>query len=184
MKAHKALLLSLPVTLAPSLAFAGGGGDWSLVIYQGVNLAILVSAIIYFAGSKVSAALTARADQLSAEIKEAEQLQHAAQEQLDALQTQLDDFQEERAALIARYKTQGEAERDRLIAEGTKEAERLRAEAKRLSANALQSAREKIERELIEGALERAQTLLTKETNEADQLRLGETFTQELKAQR
>ena len=45
-------------------------------------------------------------------------------------------------------------------------------------------AREKIERELIEGALERAQTLLTKETNEADQLRLGETFTQELKAQR
>ena len=171
--------------LTPSIAFAGGGeASWSTTLYHAINFALYVGLIVYMGGGAIKRSFAARSENLSAEIAAAESLQQAAEEKLNELQAKLDAFDEERVELLERYRTQGEAERDQLIAEGAREVERIRAEAERQSAAAFKAAQAEIERDLIEGALARATELLESETSAADQGRLGGEFVNEIKRQR
>ena len=85
-------------------------------------------------------------------------------------------FETERAELINQYKTQGEEERAKLIEEGKREAQRISDNAVRAAENELAFMQQKIESELIEASLKRAQELLEKQVNFSDHRRLTQEY--------
>jgi F0F1-type ATP synthase membrane subunit b/b' len=81
--------------------------------------------------------------------------------------------------MLQQYRQQGETEKEELIASGKKEAERIKSDAERSIENDRQSMQNRIERELVEEALKRAEVLLVENLKPQDHTRLtNEYFTQ------
>jgi F-type H+-transporting ATPase subunit b len=167
-------------------AFAGAteGSDhgtylWNLA-NQGATILLLVGGIIYFAGSGIKSSLKTRADELAAEIKAAQSAHEEAKQLLDEYEAKIAQLDEERSELLSKYRSQGEEERARLIEEGQHEAERIARDAERNLNNELTMMRRKIERELVERSLERAEELITKKINITDHNRLTQNYLSEL----
>lgn len=172
-------------TLWMSEAFAGAAENsdsaylWNLA-NQGATILALVGCIIYFAGSGIKNSLKTRADELAAEIKAAQNAHAEAKLLLDEYEAKIAQLDEERAELLSKYRSQGEEERARLIEEGQHEAERIARDAERNLNNELIVMRRKIERELVERSLERAEELITQKINITDHNRLTQNYLSEL----
>ncbi len=160
------------LVLLPSVAYAGGDGDWSRLGWQAVNLLILLFIIIRFGRAPISKALRVRAEVISNEIDEASRLHAEAQEMLETYENKLSELDDQVEAMMKQFKEAGEAEKARIIAEGEAEAQRIREDAERTAQSEYMRARARIEGEVIELALTAAQQSITENLNSADHRRL------------
>ena len=171
-------LLVLLTLLISSVAFAGGEGE-STLNHQIINFVVFVSILIFFGRKGISDALKNRSNTIAEEILEAQRLQKQASDALVKYENMLTEFQAERERMLEQYRQQGEAEKEELIASGHKEADRIKADALRSAENERQSMQSRIERELVEEALKKAESLLVDNLKPQDHTRLtNEFFTQ------
>jgi len=166
------------VLLGLGTAWAGGaegksGWDaWKTVVYHAINLAILLWLIVKFAGPNVKAALKGRAQRVGQEIEEAAALHSEAKSMLDEYRDKLAGFEAQATTLLDDYRAMGEAERDRIIVDANAEAERIRQEAQRVAANEVNRAKEKLEAEIIDQAIDKAEMIIENQLSEEDHHRL------------
>ena len=94
-------------------------------------------------------------------------------------QALLDQYEEKIAGLeaattdvVSSLRAQGEAEKERLIAEATSDAERIRRDAERAARNEFIRARERLEAEVIDLAIAAAEQAIREKLTPADHRRL------------
>jgi F-type H+-transporting ATPase subunit b len=150
---------------APS-AFAGGGGEksgwdaWSTVVFQAINLILLLWLIVRFGGPPVRSALEGRSKRISRDIDEAARLHAEAKALLADYETRFSDFEAASQKVLAESRTLGEAERARIIEDAEAEAARIKSEAKRVAASDRQKAIESLEAEIVDQAIMKAEALI------------------------
>ena len=170
------ILLTLLMVCFPALAFAGGDGGESNLHYQVINFIVFVGILVFFGREPVRNALRDRSNKIAEEILEAQRLQQKSKAALDQYETILKDFQKERDQMLQQYRQQGENEKEELIASGKKEAERIKADAARTIENERQSLQGRIEQELVEKALQRAEEILKDNLKPKDHTRLTDEY--------
>jgi F-type H+-transporting ATPase subunit b len=168
-----------------SEAFAGGDAHGeSTYLFdlanQSASLLLLVGLIIYFAGGSIKSGLVNRAESIAQEIEAAKSAHDKAHKLLNTYEEMINAFETERESLLATYRAQGEEEKAKLIEEGKAEAERVAKDAKRTAENEFAAMQNKIERELVDVSLARAEELIVKKINITDHTRLTQSYLSEL----
>lgn len=158
-----------------ALASEGGAGHASFlpVIFQGLNLAILVGILVHYTKAPLRRSLEDRAAQVTKDIDEAARLHAEATARLNEYELKLSGLNKAADELLAEMKREGEAEKSRLIAEAEAEAERMRREAERLVENEISRARARLESEMADQAIAAAERIIREKLGAADHRRLA-----------
>ena len=143
-------------------ALAAGGGDDGLVdcVFQGLNLIVLLWLIVKFGGPTVRSALDNRSKRISHDIDEAARLHEEAKAMLTEYEARLASFTAQADEILADSRALGKAERDRIIADAEAEATRIKAEAERVAASDRQRALSRLEAEIVDEAIAKAESLI------------------------
>ncbi|MFO0644834.1 MAG: ATP synthase F0 subunit B [Polyangiales bacterium] len=143
-----------------------------------INFAILVVLGYMAVKRQVNPALNARRAAVETEIAEAKRLHDEAQALHREYSDRLENLKGEVAALKADFVKQGEAERDRIIAEAQARGEKMRAEGVMVIEQEMRSLREELRREAVLAAVSAAEETVRKNVTPADQTRLVDEFVQ------
>jgi F-type H+-transporting ATPase subunit b len=128
----------------------------------------------------VNPALAARRAASETEIAEAKRLHDEAQALHKEYTDRLANLSTELAALKADFVKQGEAERDRIVADAHARAEKMRAEGTQVIEQELRALREELRRDTVLAAVTAAEEAVRKNITAADQSRLVDDFVQSL----
>lgn len=148
-----------------------------------INFAILVVLGYMAVQRQVNPALAARRAAVETEIAEAKRLLAEAEAAHRECTERRDNLQTEVAGMKAEYVKQGEAERDRIVAEANARAEKMRAEGKQMIEQEMRSLREELRREAVLAAVGAAEEAVRKNVSPADQVRLVDEFVQSIEAE-
>lgn len=173
MKRHPSLIASLLLFSAP--AYAGDGG-WATVGFHAFNLAILVGILVKYGRKPIKDGLNASADRVEREIRDASALHDTAQNLLDEFEEKLSALGAERVELLEQYRSEGEAEKARLVDEGKVEAERIKREAQQGAQNEFARARTRLEAEVVDRAIDAATMAVQQTLTSADHRRLAADY--------
>lgn len=163
-------------TAGAALASEGGeGGNDHLtaVVFQAINLAVLLFIIVKYAKDPMRRSLEARAAQVTKDIDEAARLNAEASARLKDYEGKLSGLQKAADDLLAELRHEGEAEKARLIAEAQADAERIRREAERAAETEIARVRARLETELAEQAIDAAGRIVREKLVPADHRRLA-----------
>jgi len=147
-----------------------------------LNFGVL-AVVLYMAVRRVvNPGLAARRAAVETEIAEAKRLHDQAEAIHREYTARLAGLETEIATLKADLVKQGEAERDRVIAEAQARAERLRAEGTQAVEQELRALREELRREAVVAAVTAAEEAVRKGITPADQARLVDDFVASLES--
>ncbi|HEY8370704.1 MAG TPA: ATP synthase F0 subunit B [Thermodesulfobacteriota bacterium] len=178
--------VGLPATEAMAAA-AGHGGGFFQTPFGGfvahlVNFAILVGALVYFAGPRVKAALEERRAAYARAIEDAARLKADAEARAREYRERLARADAEIEALKAQYRADAEAERARILAEAERAAERIRRAAEQTAAQETAKARVLLREEAARLATSLAEQAIRRDLTPADHARLVQDFITRLPA--
>lgn len=173
----KSILFLSAVVLMPVAAYAAGGGDhegmgikdWAWRI---LNFAILVVLLVKFVGKPLREFLAARKELIEKSIRESQEAKALATQALAEVQERLKLKDQEIADILASAKHSGEAERDRLTAEGERMAVRIAEQAKTNINIELKRAKEIIQEEAVQAALQLAEEKIRQQLTKDEQDKL------------
>ncbi len=141
-----------------------------------LNFAVLVVLGYMAVRRVVNPGLAARRAAVETEIAEAKRLHDEASALHKEYTDRLEGLQGEIAALKADLVKQGEAERDRIVAEAQARGERMRTEGTQMIEQEMRSLREELRREAVVAAVTAAEEAVRKNITAADQVRLVDDF--------
>lgn len=171
------ILPALASAFLSSSALASGGGEahasFLPVIFQALNLAILIGLIVHYTKAPMRRSLQDRAAQVTRDIDEAARLHAEATARLNEYEAKLAGLNKAADELLAEMKHEGEVEKNRLIAEAEADAERIRREAERLVENEITRARARLEAEMADHAIAAAERIIREKLAAADHRRLA-----------
>ena len=147
----------VPCAMAAGGEAKTGWDAWSTVVWHTINFIILLALVVKLGGPTVRSALQNRANQISREIDEASKIYEDAQAMLTDYKARFASFEAESKKILEESRQLGEAERQRIVAEAEAEADRIKSEAERVAASDRQRAIEKLEAEIVDMAILRAE---------------------------
>lgn len=168
-----AVLVSL--WLAPGAAYAATEGGMTMV-WEILNLALLVGVLVYFARKPVLTYLSERRDEIQGNLQGAEQLLQQAEGKLQEWSQRADRLGTEIEEIRAAARKAAQQERDTIVADAEATAERIRASAGSVVDRELRAARESLRGEVADLATDLARKILTEKINDEDRLRLVDEF--------
>ncbi len=171
------LFLALGVLLSLSATVYAGGGemvhmgfmDW---VWKVINFAILVFLLVKFVKKPLQDYLQQRKETVEKTLKEAKEAKELAQKALTDVEERLALKDKEIAEIIESARESGEREKARLIQEADNMRLRIIDQAKINIDYELRKAKEVLQQEAAEAALQRAEQLIKEEITEVDQDRL------------
>ncbi len=146
--------------------------DWQRVL----NFAILVAVLIYFVRKPASEALNGRIDGIKQELSSLETRKKEAEEKLAEYNRRIASLDKEAEDIIAQYRKQGEAARERILRESEKTAAKLEEQAKKNIEQEFKNAKAKLQEDILRKALEKAETLVKEKITTDDQDRLVDEY--------
>ena len=174
-------LLSLCL-LGPALAAGGGeGGDrsgdlWDL-LGRFINFALLVI-ILGWAIKKagVKDFLAARIEGIRERLDHLKKEKASTESTYQDIDRQLRDFEQEKKGIIDAYRKEGEAEKEKIIAEAQARVKQILEQAEMTIQQEMQSARDRLKDEVVELAAQKAREIISEKINEKDQDLLVDDF--------
>jgi F-type H+-transporting ATPase subunit b len=173
------LLLSLCLagTAIASSPEHGGGKHWlDTDWYRVMNFSVLIGALFFLLRKPVSQALNGRIEGIKTELEELEAKKKEAEKKLVKYNEQIAALEKEAEKIMVEYKRQGEAARDRIIEVSKMAAAKLEEQAKRTIENEFKNAKAKLQEEIIEITLTRAEKLVKDKITSDDQNRLVDEY--------
>lgn len=146
--------------------------DW----YRVMNFAVLIGALFFLLRKPVSQALNGRIDGIKTELEELEAKKNEAEKKLAQYNEQIATLGREAEKIIAEYKRQGEAARDRILEESKKAAAKLEEQARRTIENEFKNAKLRLQEDILEKALTKAEELVKDRITSEDQNRLVDEY--------
>lgn len=146
--------------------------DW----YRVMNFSVLIGALFFLLRKPVSQALNGRINGIKTELEELEAKKNEAEKKLAQYNEQIATLGREAEKIIAEYKRQGEAARDRILEESKKAAVKLEEQARRTIENEFKNAKLRLQEDILEKALTKAEELVKDRITSEDQNRLVDEY--------
>lgn len=168
----------------------GGGIEWVTPIlgHEGkigllwilVNFAVLVWLLEKLLFSKLRARTREKHDTIKGELEKAQAARKEAESLVGDYQSRIDRLEGELEELMEDAKRRAESERQKIIAAAQADAERIRASAKAAAEREAESRRRQIENEIVDRAVERAETAIRQRLTSTDQRRIVDDYITQL----
>jgi F-type H+-transporting ATPase subunit b len=176
--------------LVCGMAFASGGGESSGghggghssgqmldLLYRVINFSLLVI-ILFIVVRKTSIKdfFSNRREEIKKNFEDLNEKKVLAERHYQDLEKKIKDFESSRTEIIAQYKAEGIAERDRIIAEAEQRSKQILNQAELTIQREIQAAGERLKREVLDSSARQAQEILAREMKDSDQDHLVDEF--------
>jgi F-type H+-transporting ATPase subunit b len=164
----------------PVLA-AGGGADRSAdlrdLLYRFINFALLVIILIWaLKKADIKSLFSKRIDDIREKLETLKKDKEEAEERYQVIDKKLKAFEKERIDILEQYKKEGEAEKERIIAEANHRVQQIIEQSEATIQQEIQSAKDRLKQEVVNLAAQQAQEIIAREMKDEDQDRFVEDF--------
>ncbi len=183
-----ALLAVLSLSAGPAFCAGGGHGEeggqgWSATdTYKVMNFTVLAVVLVFLLRKPVKQALGARIEGIREQLQELEARKGEAEKQLAEYNEKLARLDQEAEQIVSNYIEQGKEAKARIIEEAKASAEKLEEQAKRAIEHEFKKAKEKLQAEVAEQALAKAEDLIQARITEDDQEKLVDEYLEKVVA--
>lgn len=166
----------------PALLLASGGeghhaeGIPSSVLYQFINVAILVIGIVYFTKDSIVEAFAGRKSSYVAAAEKSAIAREQAEKQFMEIKHKVDQLGQTEAESIAKAKQHAEEIKQQILAEAKEVAARIREEAQLTVQLETKRAQKELREQLLKDSVEAAKMVLTKDIASGDHQKLQGDF--------
>ena len=147
------------------------------LLYRFINFALLI--IILFVAIRKSGlkdSLAGRIDEIKQRLEDLRREKEEAEGKYQDVERKLKDFEAKKREIIEQFKNEGEAEKERIIAEANDRAKQIVKQAELTIQQEMQSAKDKLRREVMELAAGKAEEISAEKMTDEDQDRLVSEF--------
>ncbi len=178
-----AALVLLPAMTAFAEAGHGehGASPWTLV-WQGINLLILIGVILHFAGPPIKAFFAGRHTEIETQIDRASSLLAEAEARVAEWNGRMARLDSEIAEIRRSTRERAELERDRILTDANRNADRIRRDAALAVEQETTRAKDRLRADATLLAVELAADLLRQHVTDADRSRLIDEFIQQVES--
>ena len=173
---------SLPTALAASGEDSGTKGwaatDW----FRVMNFTVLAIALVFVLRKPLSQALGARITGIKDQLEDLEARKAEAEKQLAEYNEKLTRLEKESEKIIEDYIQQGKEAKTRILKEAESAAEKLRNQARRNIEHEFKQAKFKLQEEIFETSLSKAEEILKGKISGDDQDRLVDEYLKKVEA--
>ena len=172
--------------LLPALVMAAGGGadrsaDLLDLLYRWINFTLLVIILVVVLKKvQVKQYFISRIEGIKKELEDLKSQREAAEGKARDLESKLKAFEGERKEILAQYRADGLAEKERILAEARERAKQIFEQAEVSIQYEMQTAKEKLKEEVVALAAQRAEEIIAREMTDKDQDRLVNEFIDKL----
>ena len=159
-----------------------GNKDQAPYLAALINFAILAFVYVYFGRKPIAAALTARREEVSKQIEEAQRIKREAEARSTQYASKLEDLGQELEATKGALAAAGATEKARIVREAEEKAHRMERDAEFMLQQERKQLRLDLQREAVAAAIVEAEQLLRTKLTAADQERVAEEFLVTLRA--
>jgi F-type H+-transporting ATPase subunit b len=170
------------------IAVASSGGEggpkgWAATdTYRVMNFTVLAVALFFILRKPVSQALNSRIDGIREQLRDLESKKEKAEKELAGYQEKLADLEQEAGKIVEEYIRQGNEARERILKEAESAAEKLEEQARRNIEYEFRQVKVKLQEEILEKALVKAEELLKAGITDDDQDRLVDEYLEKVVA--
>jgi F-type H+-transporting ATPase subunit b len=184
-KKHRTILIGILVVLlclSFGAAMASSGGDsgakgWVKTDwFRVMNFVVLAGALVFVLRKPVSQALSSRIKGIQEQLESLETQRAEAEKQLAQYNEKLSQLESEAVKIVDAYIKQGNEAKAKILKEAEQTAEKLRAQARRNIEHEFDKARQKLQQEVVESSLQKAEESLKKEITAKDQDKLIDEY--------
>jgi len=186
LKVARHTVLSLIGVLAfAAVAYASGGeagnhgidaATWKNFGFRIVNFIIFIFLIYKFGGAKIAAFFGGRRAQIRKDLEDLEVRQVEAEKKLKDVEAGIRNLEQEKAAILAEAKTQGEAIKASIIEKAQKDAATMQLQAKTSAENEARAAFDRVRGEIADQVIEQATKIVREKLTEKDHERLVDEY--------
>jgi len=152
-------------------------GDLRDLLYRFINFALLV--IILFIVIKktgVKDLLSSRSDEIRQRMEDLKKEKEEAEIRYQEMEKQLKEFEKKRKDIIDQFRNEGLAEKNRIISEAKERVEQIIEQSELTIQQEIQSAKDRLKRDVVDLAAQKAREIIEKEIDEDDQDKLVDEF--------
>ncbi len=174
-----ALTVAAPVWASSAEGGHGGGhgGGWQATdTYRVMNFAVLAIALFLLLKKPASQALKSRIQGITQQLEELEASKRSAEKQLAEYNDRLAKLDKEAEQIMTEYIRQGKEAKARILKEAEASAEKLKEQAHKNIEYEFNQARIKLQQQVIEKALTRAEQFIKEKISAEDQTRLVDEY--------
>ncbi len=170
--------------LAFGSASEGESKKWSIIDSSRVlNFAVLAIGLYLILRKRVPKIMNSRIEGIKHQLSELEAKKQEAEKKLADYQTKLVGLDQESEKIIGEYVRQGEDAKIRILKEAEAAADKLEEQARRNIEHEFKQARTKLQAEVLEKALEKAEKIIKEKISVDDQDRIVDEYLEKVVAQ-
>ena len=182
-----AVVIMLLLFLFSGVAAASGGGQeskgWVATdTYKVMNFAVLAIGLFILLRKPVSQALNGRIKGIKEQLSELEEKKEAAEKKLAEYNEKFLKLDKESEQIVAEYIKQGNEAKTRILKEAESAAVKLEEQAKKNIENEFKKAKSKLQEEILEQALVKAEEIIKSKIDTKDQDRLVDEYLEKVVA--
>ena len=170
------LYLSFGIAMAASCGESGSKGWGELDWYRLMNFAVLAAVLVFILRKPISQALSSRVKSIQEQLESLEVQKAEAEKQLAQYNEKLSRLENEAAKIVDDYIKQGNEAKAKILKEAEQTAEKLQAQARRNIEHEFDKAKQKLQQEIVESSLQKAEESLKKEITARDQNKLIDEY--------
>lgn len=173
------IVLAVATAVYASEAAHGGGiprEKWMDLLYRTLNFIALVAILVYFLKKPIVGGLSGRREAIKEQLETLESRKAEAEQMYKEAESKLKKLDEEVNVIIAEAVKQGEAEKEKIIADAERAAGDIKRQAEMAVAYELTQAKSRLKSEVAEQAVLLAEELVKKNLQAADQSKMVEEY--------
>lgn len=174
------LVLNALILLLPTVVFAAGGhggeGVPKAVIYQAINVAILIGGLVYFTKDAIVGFFGGRKSEFLSAAQKSAAAREEAEKQFIDIKSKLENMVNTRAETIKKAEAHADELKNSILAEANEVSKRIRDEAELTAKLEVERAQRELRQGLIKESVDAARMVLTKDIGASDQQKLQNEF--------
>lgn len=168
--------LSMGTALAASGGDDGSKGWQNTDWFRVMNFVVLAGVLVFILRKPVSQALGSRIKGIKEQLESLEVQKAEAEKQLAQYNEKLSQLEKEAEKIVDDYIKQGNEAKAKILKEAEQSADKLQAQAKRNIEHEFAKAKQKLQQEVVESSLLKAEESLKKEITAKDQDKLVDEY--------
>jgi F-type H+-transporting ATPase subunit b len=179
------ILINLLIVLAPAVVFASaaehGAGHHDIevpkaVLYQAINISILIIALVYFTKNEIVSFFGSRKTAYLQAAQKAAFAREQAEKEFEDLKNKIASLDKTREEQLGKAQAHADDLKNQIIDEADQVTKRIRAEAELTAKLEIQRAQQQLRHQLLSDSIAAAHNVLSKDIGSADQQKLQKEF--------
>jgi F-type H+-transporting ATPase subunit b len=175
-KYSHALIYSLPLLIAATAVYASGGGGaegeegaaWKSFAWQLLDTVILVGFLYWFLANKIKDFFSGRRTDIKQALEDAQVAKEEAEKKFREYEVKLTKATDEITGIVEMIKSQGLVERDKILDDARKAAEKMKEDTKARMDQELSNASIQLREEAVQLSVQMAEEILKRTITPAD----------------